>query len=166
MKDLLLCVHVVIKTLNLEISRCHLARYVTELYKSACRTCSTIIFPHSTNQIIVFWRHHCRWCRPCLSSLIGSLRNHDFNGNKNVANLCIWQWKTIDLHALHVQFSFLYISQTFSLFPRCEMTCFAALSTSRAYDDKCSILPSYLWSAGCNLIPRLWKHILQAYWLC
>ena len=111
MKDLLLCIHVVIKTLNLEISRCHLARYVTELYKNACRTCSTIIFPHSTNQIIVFWRHHCRWCRPCLSSLIGSLRNHDDNGNKNVANLCIWQWKTIDFHALHVQFSFLYISQ-------------------------------------------------------
>ena len=25
MKDLLLCVHVVVKTLNLEISRCHLA---------------------------------------------------------------------------------------------------------------------------------------------
>ena len=31
MKDLLLCVHVVVKTLNLEISRCHLADYVKEL---------------------------------------------------------------------------------------------------------------------------------------
>ena len=30
MKDLLLCVHVA-KTLNLEISRCHLADYVKEL---------------------------------------------------------------------------------------------------------------------------------------
>ena len=31
MKDLLLLVHVVVKTLNLEISRCHLADYVKEL---------------------------------------------------------------------------------------------------------------------------------------
>ena len=31
MKDLLLCVHVVVKTLNLEISRRHLADYVKEL---------------------------------------------------------------------------------------------------------------------------------------
>ena len=31
-KDLLLCVHVVVKTLNLEISRCHLADYVKEFY--------------------------------------------------------------------------------------------------------------------------------------
>ena len=46
---------VVIKTLNLEISRRRLADNVKELYQSACRTCSTIIFPHSTNQIIVFW---------------------------------------------------------------------------------------------------------------
>ena len=53
MKGLLLCVHVVVKTLNLEISRCHLGDDVKELYLSACRTCSTIIFPHSTNQIIV-----------------------------------------------------------------------------------------------------------------
>ena len=30
MKDLLLCAHVVVKTLNLEISRCHLADYVKE----------------------------------------------------------------------------------------------------------------------------------------
>ena len=65
MKDLLLCVHVVVKTLNLEISRCHLADYVKELYKNVCHMCSIIFFPHSTNQIIVFW-----CCRPCLSSLI------------------------------------------------------------------------------------------------
>ena len=42
------------KVLELEISRCHLADYVKELDLSACRTRSTIIFPHSTNQIIVF----------------------------------------------------------------------------------------------------------------
>ena len=32
MKDLLLCVHGVVKTLNLGISRCHLADYVKEFY--------------------------------------------------------------------------------------------------------------------------------------
>ena len=54
MKDLLLCVRVVVKTLNLEISRYHLEDYVKEFYLSASRTCSTIIFPDSTNEIIVF----------------------------------------------------------------------------------------------------------------
>lgn len=34
MKDLLLCVYVVIKTLNLEISFSYLAAYIRELYKS------------------------------------------------------------------------------------------------------------------------------------
>ena len=31
MKDLLFCVHVVVSTLNLEISRCHLGDYVEDL---------------------------------------------------------------------------------------------------------------------------------------
>ena len=64
-----MCVHVVVRTLKLEISRCHLADDVTELYESACSTCSTIIFPRSNNQIIVFWRRRCCFRRPCLSSL-------------------------------------------------------------------------------------------------
>ena len=54
-------------------------------------------------------------------------RSHD-NGNKNVTNLHIWQWKTIDFHALHVHFSFLDIPPTFSFFLRREMTCFAVIS--------------------------------------
>ena len=41
---------------------------------SACGTCSTIIFAHSTNQIIVFWRPCCRCRGPCLSSLLSSKR--------------------------------------------------------------------------------------------
>ena len=32
MKDLLSCVHVLVKTLKLKISRCYLADYVKELY--------------------------------------------------------------------------------------------------------------------------------------
>ena len=68
--------------------------------------------------------------------ILGSLRNHDDNGNKNVTNLHIWQWKTIDLHALHVHFSLLDIPQTFSFFLRREMTCFAVVRTTWAHDDE------------------------------
>ena len=41
-----------------------------------------------------------------VTTLIGSLRNHDDDGNKNLTNLHIWRWKTVFLHALHVHFSF------------------------------------------------------------
>ena len=64
MKDLLLDVHSVVKIINLEFSRRRLADCVKELCYSACLTGSTIIFPHSTNEIIVFWRRRCR--RLCL----------------------------------------------------------------------------------------------------
>ena len=37
---------------------------VDELDLSACCTCSTIIFPHATNQIIGVWRRPCRYRRP------------------------------------------------------------------------------------------------------
>ena len=50
-----------------------LADYVKELNQSECRTCSTFIFPHSTNQSIAFWRRRCRCRRPCLSSLMVKL---------------------------------------------------------------------------------------------
>ena len=69
MTDYLLFVHVVIETLNLEISRCYLADYVKEFYLSPCCPCCTIIFPYSTNQIIVFWCRLCRRRRLCFSCL-------------------------------------------------------------------------------------------------
>ena len=43
--------------------------------------------------------------------------------------------------------------ETSSFFLRREMTCFAVVWTTWAYDDKCSILSFYIWSAGSNLIP-------------
>ena len=55
---------------TLKISCCHLADYVRKLYWSAYRTCSTIIFRHSANQIIVFWRRRYLCCRSCVSSLL------------------------------------------------------------------------------------------------
>ena len=37
--------------------------------------------------------------------LVGSLSNHEDDGNKNPTNLHIWQWKKVFAHALHVHFS-------------------------------------------------------------
>ena len=81
MKDFFRCVFTLSLTLNLEISRCHLRDYVKELYSSACRTCSTIIFLHSTNQIIFSFFFCCCRCPcpcpchcPCLNSLIKEKR--------------------------------------------------------------------------------------------
>ena len=54
---------------QIRISRRRLADYVKTLHQKACFTCSTIIFLHSTNQIIYLWR--CRWrCQILNSSLL------------------------------------------------------------------------------------------------
>ena len=71
-----------------------------------------------------------------LKERVGSLSNHDDDGNKNPTNLHIWQWKPEFLHALHVHFSSFDILKTFSFFLRREMTCFAVVWTTWAYDDK------------------------------
>ena len=68
-KILLLRARVVVRTSNLKISRRRLAEYVKTLHQKACRTCSTIIFLHSTNQIIDLWR--CRW--RCRRQILNSL---------------------------------------------------------------------------------------------
>ena len=52
MKDLLLRARVVVRTSNMKISRRRLADYVKRLHQKECRT---IIFLHSTNQIIDLW---------------------------------------------------------------------------------------------------------------
>ena len=83
---------------------------------------------------------------------IGSLCNHDDDGNKSPTNLHIWQWKTVFLHALHVHFSSCDILKTFLFFLRREMTCFAVVRTTWAYDDKCSILSSYVPSPSQALV--------------
>ena len=85
---------------------------------------------------------------PVIDLIWGSLSNRDDDGNKNLSTLHIWQWKTVFLHALHGHISSFDISQTFSFFLRREMTCFAVVWTTWAYDDKCSILSS--------LCPKRW----------
>ena len=94
MKNLLLQAHVVVRTSNLKISRCCLADYVKTLHQKACRMCSTIIFLHSTNQIIDLWRCRCR-CR-CRRQILNSLftnatpqSTQDCNSESMVTNMLI-----------------------------------------------------------------------------
>ena len=63
--------------LSLQISRCHLADHVKKVNKSAWSTSGTIIFPLSTNYIIVFWR--CCCCCRCLIKhfLIFTAKQHN-----------------------------------------------------------------------------------------
>ena len=89
-------------------------------------------------------------------------KNHDDDGNKKPTNLHIWQWKTDFLHALHVHLSYIDILKTFSFFLRREMTCFALVRTTWTNDDKCSILSSYVPSAGSKLISGQLEDIFQA----
>ena len=60
----------------MKTSRCRLADYVKTLHQISCRTCRTIIFLHSTNQVIDLWR--CCWCchRQILNSLMKVSRRH------------------------------------------------------------------------------------------
>ena len=53
------------QNLKNEISRRRLADCVKNFHQKACRTCSTIIFPRSTNRIIALWR-----CRRFVNSLL------------------------------------------------------------------------------------------------
>lgn len=52
-------------TSNVVISSSCFAEESAELFRSACHTCSTLICPHSTKQILNFWRYHCRSCCRC-----------------------------------------------------------------------------------------------------
>ena len=84
---------------------------------------------------VLEWHFRCSSRCMFINSLLGNLSNHDYDGNKNLTNLHIWQWKTVFLH-VHF-FSSFDISQTFSFFLRREMTCFAVVWTTWSYDDKC-----------------------------
>ena len=63
----------------MKISRRRLADYVKTLHQKACRTCSAIIFPHLTNEIIDFW--HCR----------SRCRRHFLNCLIQKIHVIIWQ---------------------------------------------------------------------------
>ena len=99
-----------------KVVRTHFVRQTTWENRQVIAETQSYIFKwHSC------WRRHLRF-------LIRELKQ------VHITNLHIWQWKTAVLHALHKHFPFLDISQTLSFFPRSEMTCFAAVWTTWAYD--------------------------------
>ena len=59
-EDLLLQARVVVRTSKMKILSHSLCRLRTKFHQKVCRTCSTIIFLHSINQIIDLWRCRCR----------------------------------------------------------------------------------------------------------
>ena len=64
------------------ISRCCFADDGTDLLISVCRTCSTLVFRHSTNQILNLWRSCCG-CHPrCQSSLIREFKQSRRRGRQ------------------------------------------------------------------------------------
>ena len=70
MKNILLRARDVDRTSKIKISRRRLTEYVENFHQKACRTCSTIIFPRSTNQSIDLWLCRCRCRRHFLNSLL------------------------------------------------------------------------------------------------
>ena len=68
-----------------------MADYVTNLHQRACRTCSTILFPHPTDQIIDLWCWRCRW--RCRRRFLGDLTQRDGwktqDGRMTKKRLCI-----------------------------------------------------------------------------
>ena len=128
LKNSLHFVHVVVKTLKLVISRSSFDEYGRELFKNACRTCSTIFLVILTNNITAFWRCRCSSRRRFLE-FKGSFSNDNGDGNENVTNLHIQWAKTVALHAPHVRFSFLSISLPLSAKQQREITKFEVLWT-------------------------------------
>ena len=116
-KDLLLRAPVVVRTSNMKISRRRLADYVKTLHQKAWRTCSTIIFLHSTNQIIDLWR--CRWC--CRSQILNSLLFRNDCGKKSkfpYANHTSYDWRK----SFPKQSNFVFLVQMNSWHYICEAT--------------------------------------------
>ena len=78
----------------MKISRRPLADGLRQkLHQKSCRTCSTIVFPHSTNQIINLWRCRGRCCRHFLNSLsyrVIAVKSHRFTRAKLKKYKCNW----------------------------------------------------------------------------
>ena len=105
---------------------------------------------------------------------LGSLSNHDDDGNKNPTNLHIWQWKKGFLHALHVYFfifwhfeDVLVLSTTWNgLFCSCvddvriwwQMFNFVLLCPKRWFQFNSSIVRTHLSSI---MILNNWKMIAE-----
>ena len=87
LKDSLQFAHVVVKTLNLVISRCSFDECGRETFKNACHTCSTSTLVLLTNcNITGFWRFRSRSRRRFLNSLLSDLR---WRRVRNLAFVCL-----------------------------------------------------------------------------
>ena len=88
-----------------------LACFLLSFSRTSTEETLTCYLFHPLEQIFILFYFFFEWKLPHITFLssvtIGSLRHHDDDGNKDVTNLHIWLSKTIVLHALHVQFSFL-----------------------------------------------------------
>ena len=102
-ENLLLRARVVVKTLKTENSTSSFGRLRQKLHQKACRTCSTIIFPHSTNHIIDLWR----CC--CLLALSNIYRNEE-TGSLTKCTSTLNRTFTLD-----ILFPMLCLSETASL---------------------------------------------------
>jgi len=94
----------------------------------------------------------------CILNLSGSGNNSELNQSRwlQVQWLHKFAYLTIknsNLHALHVHFSFLYISPLFWSFARHKIACCAVMWKTRAQDDKFLIFYCYLQTADIGLIP-------------
>ena len=76
MKDLLLRARVVLRTSRMKNSHRRLVDYVKKMHEKACRTCSTIVFPYSTNQIVDLWCCRCLCRRHFLHFLVSGTGQH------------------------------------------------------------------------------------------
>ena len=95
--------------------------------------------------------------------LIGSLSNHNDDGNKTPTVFDDEKQYCCTL-CTHVHLLCFDILKTFSFFLRRGMACFEVVWRTWAYDEKRSIL-SYVPSAGSKLIPGRVEDIFQAQWL-
>ena len=107
----------------MKISGGRLADYVKTLHQKACRTYSTIIYLHSTNQIIDLSR--CRWHCRCqiLNSLIGGLARTKATATTTQENSDLIGWTRKNNRAARVART---LEQFFDVV--CQMTAWNSVS--------------------------------------
>ena len=79
------------------ISSCCFAEDSTELFRSAWRTCSTVVCPHSINQILNLLRLHCCSCCGCCSSFSSYLLYHSAYFKRETRYLLFYYYRAIFL---------------------------------------------------------------------
>ena len=151
-----------LKTLNLDITRCRLADCHITVTVSKCVPHVQHDYFSSFNQSDHYFLASSLPLLPSLLDKIGSLNNHHHHddGDKNVTNLHIWQWKT--------KYSFARLASAIFIFVHFA----TVLVFSRTWNDLlCSCVDdvSVWWQifsifqiAETNLIPGYLEYVSQA----